>query len=376
MKYLITGGAGFIGSALSRLLAENPENRVVVLDKLTYAGSMGSLRSLKGKSNFRFVCGDIRDRSLVSSLLADEEITTIIHLAAESHVDRSIDSPALVMDTNVMGTLVLLEAALAHWRSFSTAVQGNFRFHHVSTDEVFGDLGPADPCFTEQSPYAPSSPYAASKAAADHLVRAWHRTYGLPVVLTNCSNNHGPFQFPEKLIPLTILNALQGVSIPIYGTGGNVRDWLHVEDHARALALVARSGRLGASYNIGGEAECSNLTLVESICDILDRKKPDPSGRSYRNLITFVTDRPGHDRRYGLDISNIRTELGWTPTYTLKAGIESTVDWYLQNSWWWQPIRDERYGGERLGLEQTRPGIAKDHPALSAKATILPEMQM
>jgi dTDP-glucose 4,6-dehydratase len=368
MKYLITGGAGFIGSALSRLLAETPENRVVVLDKLTYAGSVSSLRSLKGKSNFRFVQGDIRDRGLVSSLLAEEEITTVIHLAAESHVDRSIDSPALVIDTNVMGTLVLLEAALAHWRSLPTASRDSFRFHHVSTDEVFGDLGPEDPSFTEQSRYAPSSPYAASKAAADHLVRAWHRTYGLPVVLTNCSNNHGPFQFPEKLIPLTILNAMQGVGIPIYGTGGNVRDWLHVEDHARALALVARCGRIGAGYNIGGEAECSNLTLVETICDLLDQKRPGASGSSYRNLITFVTDRPGHDRRYGLDTTNIRTELGWTPTYTLKAGIESTVDWYLQNSWWWQPIRQELYHGERLGLEQSRPGGAKGHSPLSAKA--------
>jgi dTDP-glucose 4,6-dehydratase len=354
MKYLITGGAGFIGSALSRLLGAAAENRVVILDKLTYAGSLGSLRALKGKRNVRFVQGDIRDRGLISSLLAEEKIETIIHLAAETHVDRSIDSPAVVMDTNVMGTLVLLEAALAHWRTLAPQAQQAFRFHHVSTDEVFGDLGPDDPCFTEETPYAPSSPYSASKAAADHLVRAWHRTYGLPVVLTNCSNNHGPFQFPEKLIPLTILNALYGTPIPIYGTGGNVRDWLHVEDHARALALVARSGRIGESYNIGGEAECTNLALVETICDILDRRRPKTSGASYRDLITFVTDRPGHDRRYGLDITKIRSELGWTPSHTLSSGIENTIEWYLQNSWWWQPIRDTSYQGERLGLERSK----------------------
>ncbi|WIY54197.1 dTDP-glucose 4,6-dehydratase [Devosia sp. YIM 151766] len=371
MNYLITGGAGFIGSALCRLLAGNAENRVVVLDKLTYAGSMGSLRSLKGKSNFRFVRGDIRNRSLVSSLLADENIDTIIHLAAESHVDRSIDTPALAIDTNVMGTLVLLEAALAHWRSLPPPGQQAFRFHHVSTDEVFGDLGPDDPCFTEQSPYAPSSPYAASKAAADHLVRAWHRTYGLPVVLTNCTNNHGAFQFPEKLIPITILNALQGINIPVYGTGKNVRDWLHVEDHVRALALVAKSGRPGESYNIGGEAECSNLTLVETICDVLDQRRLGGAGFSYQNLITFVTDRPGHDRRYGLDISKIKIELGWAPTYTLKTGLERTIDWYLQNSWWWRPIREKRYQGARLGLERAQSDALPNGASHVATAPIL-----
>lgn len=351
MNFLVTGGAGFIGSALCRLLARNSQDRVVVLDKLTYAGSMGSLRQICSQPNFRFVRGDIRDRQLVSALLAEEKIVTVIHLAAETHVDRSIDSPAVVVDTNVVGTLVLLEAALAYQRSLPHAEQRAFRFHHVSTDEVFGDLDASDPCFTEQSPYAPSSPYSASKAAADHLVRAWHRTYGLPVVLTNCSNNHGPFQFPEKLIPLTILNALQGSAIPIYGTGRNVRDWLHVEDHARALAIVAQEGRLGTSYNIGGQAECTNLDLVEMICDILDQKRPLPWGKSYRSLITFVPDRPGHDRRYGLDTTKIRNELGWAPRHSLRSGIENTVDWYLHNDWWWEPIRAHRYQGTRLGLE-------------------------
>lgn len=355
MNYLITGGAGFIGSALTRLLAQDGNDRIVVLDKLTYAGSLGSLRSLKSRPNFRFVQGDIADRALVDQLLAEEQIGTIIHLAAESHVDRSIDSPSLVADTNIMGTLSLLEAVLTHWRSLPPTAKPAFRFHHVSTDEVFGDLGPSDPRFTENSPYAPSSPYAASKAAADHLVRAWHRTYGLPVVLTNCSNNHGPYQFPEKLIPLTILNALHGMSIPIYGNGQNVRDWLHVDDHARGLALVARSGRPGESYNIGGDAECTNLMLVEAICDALDQRRPTKSGSSYRNLMTFVADRPGHDRRYGLDATKIRTELGWKPLHTLASGLADTIDWYLENGWWWSPIRAQRYQGERLGLEHKQP---------------------
>lgn len=349
MNVLVTGGAGFIGSALCRQLAAEPDTRVVALDSLTYAGTMSSLLPLQGCSNFRFVLGDIADRELVGDLLAEEAIDTVMHLAAETHVDRSIDGPAAFVRTNVMGTCALLETVLAHWEKLSSSIRDGFRFHHVSTDEVFGDLDVGDDPFTEQTNYAPSSPYSASKAASDHLVRAWHHTYGLPISLSNCSNNYGPFHFPEKLVPLVILNALEEMPIPIYGDGTNIRDWLFVEDHVRALVTVTRKGTVGASYNIGGRAERSNLVMVETICDLLDRKRPRASAASYRELISFVADRPGHDRRYAMATGKIERELGWYPNETLETGIERTLDWYLANEWWWKPLRQRRYGGERLG---------------------------
>jgi dTDP-glucose 4,6-dehydratase len=355
MNILVTGGAGFIGSAVCRLLAADPSNRVIALDKLTYASSMASLRDLDYAANFRFVRGDIADVALVSSLLEAESIGCIMHLAAETHVDRSIDGPAAFIETNVIGTFRLLEAALAYWRRLPASARDAFRFHHVSTDEVFGDLSMDDPAFTETNRYDPASPYSASKAASDHFVRAWHHTYGLPVVLTNCSNNYGPFHFPEKLIPLVILNALAEQPLPVYGTGSNVRDWLHVEDHARALALVANEGTIGESYNIGGQAECTNLEMVEMLCALLDRKAPRAGGASYGDLITFVTDRPGHDRRYAMDITKLERELGWSPKETLTSGLERTVDWYLANRWWWEPIRQRKYAGERLGVLAAAP---------------------
>lgn len=362
MRILVTGGAGFIGSALCRLLVEDGGHRVVAYDKLTYAGSTGAIAELHHRPDFRFVRGDIRDRPLLDAVLSEEQIDTVMHLAAESHVDRSIDAPNAVVDTNVMGTCVVLEAALAHWRGLTPPVRQAFRFHHISTDEVFGDLDADEAAFTERSNYAPSSPYAASKAAADHLVSAWHRTFGLPVVRSNCSNNYGPFQFPEKLIPLTILNALAEAPIPIYGTGQNVRDWLYVDDHVRALALIAERGAVGASYNIGGDAECTNLHIAETICALLDRRRPRPSRASYRDLIAFVTDRPGHDRRYAMNFGKLHRELGWRPSETLASGLDRTVAWYLENDWWWGPIRGERYAGQRLGLgavvDQRSPVVA------------------
>lgn len=350
MNVLVTGGAGFIGSAVCRLLASDPANRVVALDKLTYAGTQGSLKALAHAANFRFVQGDISESGLVKDLLEAGKIDCIMHLAAESHVDRSIDAPEAFVETNVLGTCRMLTAALAYWRTLTPARRDAFRFHHVSTDEVFGDLGPTDPAFDETSRYAPSSPYSASKAAADHLVRAWHRTYGLPVVLSNCSNNYGPFHYPEKLIPLAVLNALEERAIPIYGTGAHVRDWLYVEDHARALALIARTGAVGESYNVGGRAECTNLHLIAMLCALLDTRRPRPSGKSHLDLITFVADRPGHDRRYAVDSTRIERELGWHPCETLSTGLARTVDWYLGNAWWWLPLRKQRGYGKRLGL--------------------------
>ncbi len=299
--------------------------------------------------HYRFVQGDIGDAHLVGSLLRDEQINVVMHLAAESHVDRSIDGPALFIETNVVGTFRLLNAALGYWRGLPPERQRRFRFHHISTDEVFGDLPFDDGVFTEETPYNPSSPYSASKAASDHLVRAWHHTYGLPVVLSNCSNNYGPYHFPEKLVPLVILNALEGKPLPVYGKGENVRDWLFVEDHARALELVATRGRVGESYNVGGRAERTNLNVVETICDLLDRKRPLASGRSRRELITFVTDRPGHDRRYAIDPSKIERDLGWFQRESFESGLSKTIDWYLENEWWWRPIREQKYGGTRLG---------------------------
>ena len=348
-RFLVTGGAGFIGSAVVRHLCAGPENHVVVLDRLTYAGTLASLTSVQDAPNFRFVQGDIADAGLVGGLLREHAIDAVIHLAAESHVDRSIDGPAAFLETNVVGTFRLLQSALAYWRELTGERRERFRFHHVSTDEVFGDLPLDAGSFTEETPYRPSSPYSASKAASDHFVRAWHATYGLPVLISNCSNNYGPFHFPEKLIPLAILNALEEKTLPVYGTGQNVRDWLFVEDHARALSLVATLGRMGESYNVGGRAERTNLAVVEAICDLLDRKRPRGGGRSHRDLIAFVPDRPGHDRRYAIDASKIERELGWRPRESFESGLAKTVDWFLENGWWWQPLRASRYGGERLG---------------------------
>lgn len=344
---LVTGGAGFIGSAVVRRLVASGQ-RVVTLDKLTYSGSLTSLREVEGNPNHRFVEADIGDQALIGDLLREEQVSGIMHLAAESHVDRSIDGPGVFIETNVVGTYRLLQAALDYWRTLEGEASEAFRFHHISTDEVFGDLPFDSGFFTEETPYAPSSPYSASKAASDHLVRAWHHTYGLPVVLSNCSNNYGPYHFPEKLIPLVILNALEGKSLPVYGKGENVRDWLFVEDHAAALETIFRTGAVGESYNVGGRAERTNLQVVEAICDALDARRPLADGRKRRELITFVTDRPGHDRRYAIDCSRIERELGWTPSVDFEEGLARTVDWYLENEWWWGPLR-QRYAGERLG---------------------------
>ena len=347
-RILVTGGAGFIGSAVVRRLVGRGYH-VVNLDKLTYSGNLQSLKEVEGRPNYRFVEADICDRAAIAAILAEERIEAVMHLAAESHVDRSIDGPAAFVETNVVGTFRLLDAALDHWRGMEEAGRDRFRFHHVSTDEVFGDL-PIDgeERFSEATAYAPSSPYSASKAASDHFARAWHSTYGLPVVLSNCSNNYGPYHFPEKLIPLTILNAIEGKPLPVYGRGENVRDWLHVDDHAEALELVLTRGRIGESYNVGGRAERTNLAVVEAICDLVDQRLPGAGPR--RELIEFVPDRPGHDLRYAIDPSKIERELGWAADYSFEQGLEETVDWFLENEWWWRPIRDGRYRGERLGI--------------------------
>ena len=347
---LVTGGAGFIGSAVVRQLVRDGK-RVVNLDKLTYAGNPESLKTIANATNHRLVEGDILDGELVLALLREERVDGIMHLAAESHVDRSIDGPGAFVETNVVGTFRLLDAALEYWRGLEGGRKADFRFHHISTDEVFGDLDFDDSLFTEQTPYAPSSPYSASKAASDHFVRAWHETYGLPVVLSNCSNNYGPYHFPEKLIPLVVLNALEGKPLPVYGKGENVRDWLYVEDHASALITVLTRGAVGESYNIGGNQERTNLAVVEAICDALDQRRPLDGGGSRRELISFVTDRPGHDRRYAIDAGKIARELGWTPRESFDSGLAKTIDWYLDNEWWWGPIRSGKYGGERLGCE-------------------------
>ena len=347
-RILVTGGAGFIGSAVVRRLVAGGYH-VVNVDKLTYSGNLESLRSVDAERNYLFRQVDIGDRPKVLQILRDEQIEAIMHLAAESHVDRSIDGPGVFVETNVVGTFRLLEAALAYWRDLDPPRKQGFRFHHVSTDEVFGDLPFDSGVFTETTPYAPSSPYSASKAASDHFVRAWHHTYGLPVVLSNCSNNYGPFHFPEKLIPLVILNAIEGKPLPVYGQGANVRDWLYVEDHARALELVLTRGTLGESYNVGGRAERTNLGIVETICDLLDRKLPREDGVARRSLIRFVADRPGHDRRYAIDPAKIENELGWNAEETFESGLAKTIDWYLANDWWWRPIREKKYAGDRLG---------------------------
>lgn len=349
MNILVTGGAGFIGSAVCRHLIAAGD-RVVNVDALTYAATLGSLKSIESHANYRFEHSDIRDGERMLELMRDREIDAVMHLAAESHVDRSIDGPGAFVDTNVVGTFRLLNAALQYWSGLDRARKAAFRFHHISTDEVFGDLPYDSGKFTEETPYAPSSPYSASKAASDHLARAWHETYGLPVVVSNCSNNYGYFHFPEKLIPLVILNALEEKQLPVYGTGENVRDWLFVEDHARALEAVLKRGKPGESYNVGGDAERSNIGVVEAICDLLDRKRPRGEGRRYRDLIAFVDDRPGHDRRYAIDAAKIRRELGWAPTESFDSGLNKTVDWYIGNEWWWRPLREARYDGARLGM--------------------------
>lgn len=346
MKILVTGGAGFIGSAVVRL-AISRGHSVVNLDALTYAGCEANVAPVADSPLYSFVHADIRDRAALDAAFDAHKPDVVMHLAAESHVDRSIDGPGDFIETNINGTYNMLEAARRYWAD--AGKPDSFRFHHISTDEVFGSL-PADPSvqFTETTPYDPRSPYSASKASSDHLVRAWLETYGLPVVLTNCSNNYGPYHFPEKLIPVVILNALAGKPLPIYGKGDNIRDWLYVEDHADALLLVVEKGTIGRSYNIGGENERTNLELVQTLCKILDDKRPLNEG-SYADQITFVTDRPGHDARYAIDPSRIRNELGWRPSVTVEEGLEKTVDWYLNNADWWQPLQDRQGVGERLG---------------------------
>ena len=346
MKILVTGGAGFIGSAVVRL-AVSRGHEVVNLDALTYAACLENVASVAGSNLYSFEQVDIRDRARLDEVFGLHRPDVVMHLAAESHVDRSIDAPGDFILTNINGTYNMLEAARAYW--LGAGKPPGFRFHHISTDEVFGSLGPEGQ-FTEDTAYDPRSPYSASKAASDHLVRAWHETYGLPVVLTNCSNNYGPFHFPEKLIPVVILNALAGKPLPIYGDGSNVRDWLYVEDHADALLLVVEKGKLGRSYNIGGENERSNLQLVRTLCGILDAKRPKASG-SYADQITYVTDRPGHDARYAIDPSRIREELGWRPSVTVEQGLEKTVQWYLDNEAWWKPLQARAGVGVRLGVK-------------------------
>jgi len=348
MKIIVTGGAGFIGSALVRALVEEGY-QVINLDKLTYAGNLESVAPVAASPCYRFVQMDICDRERVAALLAAERPDSIMHLAAESHVDRSIDGPSAFVQTNLVGTSVMLDCALAHWRTLDGGKRECFRFHHVSTDEVYGSLGPKG-LFREDTPYAPNSPYSASKAGSDHLVRAWHHTYGLPVLITNCTNNYGPYHFPEKLIPLTIVRGLRGESLPVYGRGENVRDWLYVEDHVRALISVLRRGRVGEVYNIGGGAERRNIDVVKSVCALLDRMVPSASGRPHAEQITFVADRPGHDLRYAMDTSKITSELGWKPAENFESGLEKTVRWYLDNRGWWERILSGAYRAERLGL--------------------------
>ncbi len=348
MQILITGGAGFIGSALIRHLLNHTEHQVLNLDKLTYAGNLESLATVADHPNYRFVQADIADNVAVSQVLAEFQPDAIMHLAAESHVDRSIDGPAAFIQTNIVGTYALLEATRSYWSQLDPVRKAAFRFHHISTDEVYGDLHGVDDLFTETTPYAPSSPYSASKAASDYLVRAWQRTYGLPALITNCSNNYGPYHFPEKLIPLVILNALDGKPLPVYGNGQQVRDWLYVEDHARALLKVMSEGKIGETYNIGGHNEQKNLHVVESICALLDELAPRQSG-SYKEQISFVSDRPGHDLRYAIDASKIERELGWKPTETFASGLRKTVLWYMDNLDWCRRVQDGSYQRERLG---------------------------
>lgn len=346
---LVTGGAGFIGSALIRHVIRYTGDRVVNLDKLTYAGNLESLADVSADDRYSFEQVDVCDRAEVDRVFRQHQPDAVMHLAAESHVDRSIDGPAAFIDTNIVGTSTLLEVARSYWGRLDPEKQQLFRFHHVSTDEVYGDLGESGGLFTEKTAYAPSSPYSASKAGSDHLVRAWHRTYGLPVLITNCSNNYGPFQFPEKLIPHVILKAIQGEPLPVYGDGSQIRDWLHVEDHARALYQVVNRGRVGETYNIGGLNEKRNIDVVTAICRLLDELHPRSPVTPHEKLITFVSDRPGHDLRYAIDASKIKRELGWSPEETFETGLGATVTWYLENRQWWQRVLSGAYRLERLG---------------------------
>ncbi|HCM0979940.1 TPA: dTDP-glucose 4,6-dehydratase [Vibrio parahaemolyticus] len=351
MKILVTGGAGFIGSAVVRHIIRDTQDTVINLDKLTYAGNLESLVDVADSDRYYFEQVDICDRTELDRVFSEHQPDMVMHLAAESHVDRSIDGPAAFIETNVMGTYHLLEAARQYWSSLEEANKSAFRFHHISTDEVYGDLEGTDDLFTETTSYAPSSPYSASKASSDHLVRAWQRTYGLPTLVTNCSNNYGPYHFPEKLIPLMILNALDGKPLPVYGDGMQIRDWLFVEDHARALYKVVTEGEIGETYNIGGHNEKANIEVVKTICALLEELRPDkPAGvKSYESLITYVKDRPGHDVRYAIDATKIAQELNWTPEETFESGIRKTVEWYLNNPQWWQRVLDGSYSLERLG---------------------------
>lgn len=351
MRILITGGAGFIGSALIRHLIRQTDHEVLNLDKLTYAGNLESLETVADSPRYRFVQADIADSEQVAATLTEFQPDAVMHLAAESHVDRSIDGPAAFIQTNIVGTYSLLESVRSYWLGLDAERQAAFRFHHISTDEVYGDLHGVDDLFSETTPYAPSSPYSASKAASDHLVRAWLRTYGLPVLITNCSNNYGPYHFPEKLIPLMILNALDGKPLPVYGNGQQVRDWLYVEDHARALLKVVSEGQVGETYNIGGHNEQKNLDVVHAICALLEELAPQkPAGIArYEELITYVQDRPGHDLRYAIDASKIERELGWVPEETFASGLRKTVQWYLDNLDWCRRVQDGSYQGQRLG---------------------------
>jgi len=351
MKILVTGGAGFIGSAVIRHIIDNTEGSVVNVDKLTYAGNLESLARVSDNARYAFEEVDICDAPALTTVFERHQPDAVMHLAAESHVDRSIDGPAAFMETNIIGTYTLLEASRQYWNTLGATAQQTFRFHHISTDEVYGDLKGPEELFTETTPYAPSSPYSASKASSDHLVRAWLRTYGFPTLITNCSNNYGPYHFPEKLIPLMILNALEGKPLPVYGQGTQVRDWLYVEDHARALYKVATEGKVGQTYNIGGHNEKQNIEVVHTLCDLLQELVPNkPDGiNHYRDLITHVQDRPGHDLRYAIDASKIQRELGWTPEETFETGIRKTVQWYLENSEWCQRVQDGSYRRERLG---------------------------
>ncbi|WP_152050071.1 dTDP-glucose 4,6-dehydratase [Tautonia marina] len=350
MRILVTGGAGFIGSALLRQLIAETTDEVVNVDKLTYAGNLDSLGKALDDPRHHFERVDICDASEIKRLFAQYQPDAVMHLAAESHVDRSIDGPAEFIQTNITGTFCLLEAALGHWRSLDGAAKDRFRFLHISTDEVFGSLG-AEGFFTETTPYSPNSPYSASKASSDHLVRAWHHTYGLPTLITNCSNNYGPYQFPEKLIPVMILNALAGKPLPIYGKGDNIRDWLYVDDHARALRIVLEKGTPGETYNVGGHNEKTNMEVVRTICSLLDELAPDSPHRPHDSLITYVTDRPGHDKRYAIDASKIERKLGWTPRETFETGLRRTVEWYLSNTEWCERVSSGAYR-ERLGLKR------------------------
>jgi len=364
MKVLVTGGAGFIGSAVTQHLLTSGDS-VVVLDSLTYAGNRASLAPFDDLPSFTFEHADILDQARVRQIFDQHQPDAVMHLAAESHVDRSIDGPFPFIETNVVGTARLLEAALRYFNALSEGRKQAFRFHHISTDEVFGSLGFDDPPFNPSTAYAPRSPYSASKASSDHLVEAWGHTYGLPIVISNCSNNYGPRQFPEKLIPLMILKCLAGEPLPVYGKGDNVRDWLHVEDHAAALCLIVKQGTIGKTYLVGGDAERRNIDVVRTVCSLMDEHAPSASHGPHEALITYVADRPGHDVRYAIDSSVLRNELGWTPSCTFEDGLRVTVAWYLENRHWWEPIADGSYRGQRLGLD-------KPHPKPTLKPTLKP----